>query len=581
MKYQAPYGVADPNSSYINGNPATGIQGSIPPALAFEEPMRELVALIIAAGFTPSDIDLAQVARAVRQGLNFVVATMIGGNPNSLQGTSVIPLDQYRGGLELRVLIPATNTGATAINIDSVGFVNIIRGNGAALSAGDLPAGMVAVLVFDGASFQIQNFQGFTSSTTNNNVFNVSLPYIADSGTTNHIVATFSPAITGTIVAGGNGGEILVKLGHTVTGATDIMINGLGPFSVKRPDGTPLQNGDCPINQVLWMLFDGASYQVSNIQPASPFSDLIDAPITRTVHGGGAFYTDLAAAFEDLSKFKITNNGMVTLQLAAGQFFYSSMVFATHPNLERIIIKGATMLAPVGTTDAPYARNGSFNRIADNATNLAYLRTKFATELRFTGGVGLTLKGNLGGLDAILFTGDGTQGPFGWLGIGSGGSGLFWIGLAPGAGITFLGGDFCTPNLPSQLGLTSGIAVHGFGAQGITANMGGSGVFPTNGPVISIGNSLDGIGAYNGGKLVFTGSVLCFGNGFSGAQADSNGYVKFMGNVWTECNFAYGIAAYLFSVVEHQGTTFFTFNNGFANVSPALQQVGNVNSMVF
>ncbi|MHC2399095.1 hypothetical protein ACVMGC_003639 [Bradyrhizobium barranii subsp. barranii] len=30
MKYNQPYGVSDPKAPYINGNPATGQQGSIP-----------------------------------------------------------------------------------------------------------------------------------------------------------------------------------------------------------------------------------------------------------------------------------------------------------------------------------------------------------------------------------------------------------------------------------------------------------------------------------------------------------------------------------------------------------------------
>ena len=38
MQYEAPYGISDPNAHYINGDPSQGIQGSIPPAAAFENP---------------------------------------------------------------------------------------------------------------------------------------------------------------------------------------------------------------------------------------------------------------------------------------------------------------------------------------------------------------------------------------------------------------------------------------------------------------------------------------------------------------------------------------------------------------
>ena len=70
MKYEAPYGVSDPNSSYINGNPATGTMGSIPPAASIENPQREIVNLITDAGGTPTDADLHQLARGVQSGLS-------------------------------------------------------------------------------------------------------------------------------------------------------------------------------------------------------------------------------------------------------------------------------------------------------------------------------------------------------------------------------------------------------------------------------------------------------------------------------------------------------------------------------
>lgn len=46
MLYNQPYGISDPNASYINGNPSTGTMGSIPPALSIEHPQREIVKVI-------------------------------------------------------------------------------------------------------------------------------------------------------------------------------------------------------------------------------------------------------------------------------------------------------------------------------------------------------------------------------------------------------------------------------------------------------------------------------------------------------------------------------------------------------
>lgn len=78
MKYQPPFdpafagpqnGIhnANADAAYVNGNPATGQAGSIPPAESWEHPMRELVHLISDAGLTPTHSDLQQVRKAVEE----------------------------------------------------------------------------------------------------------------------------------------------------------------------------------------------------------------------------------------------------------------------------------------------------------------------------------------------------------------------------------------------------------------------------------------------------------------------------------------------------------------------------------
>ena len=77
MKYQQPYGVSDPNASYLNGNPSTGTMGSIPPAASIEYDMREIIEVISRANsrsyvdFTgapcaaAADTDLQQLRKAI------------------------------------------------------------------------------------------------------------------------------------------------------------------------------------------------------------------------------------------------------------------------------------------------------------------------------------------------------------------------------------------------------------------------------------------------------------------------------------------------------------------------------------
>lgn len=163
MKYQAPFGspggANDESAPYINGNPTAGIKGSIPPAAAFENPMRELIALIKAGGMATSDTDLRQLLRSTRSQVpSFLDDT---GTANAIvcsfvtQGQTSAPLSGYTKGLTVRVKVKVANTGPATINIDAQGNVPIIRGDGGALTASELPANSIIELTHDGASFQL------------------------------------------------------------------------------------------------------------------------------------------------------------------------------------------------------------------------------------------------------------------------------------------------------------------------------------------------------------------------------------------------------------------------------------------
>jgi len=65
MRYVQPLGISDVNASYIDGNPALGIEGSVFPAAAAEHPMREIVHVIKEAGLEPSGQDLTQLFQAI------------------------------------------------------------------------------------------------------------------------------------------------------------------------------------------------------------------------------------------------------------------------------------------------------------------------------------------------------------------------------------------------------------------------------------------------------------------------------------------------------------------------------------
>lgn len=152
MKYQQPYGAAA-DAAYVNGNPAAGVQGSIPPAEAFEHPQRELAAFIAASGMTPSAADLTQIQKAARaQRLNFFSAA---GTANAL---TIAPSPAFASmvdlvGVPLRIMVGITSTGAATLNVNGLGAYPICRPTGAPTQAGDLLAGTLVEILSDGATF--------------------------------------------------------------------------------------------------------------------------------------------------------------------------------------------------------------------------------------------------------------------------------------------------------------------------------------------------------------------------------------------------------------------------------------------
>src|SRR5262245_28986026 len=191
MKYVQPYGIADPDAPYINGDPSIGRQGSIPPAAAFEHPMREIMGVINKNLLAASSSDLLQMVKANRsQRVNYAEDT---GTVNTLSVAFDPPMASYTVGLPIRVRVKSANTGACTIDAGA-GRVNIRRPNGSSLVLGDLSAGGIVDLVYDGTLFQMINFLGAggggggtgTGTGTGgggdviNNYYNVNIPYTND-----------------------------------------------------------------------------------------------------------------------------------------------------------------------------------------------------------------------------------------------------------------------------------------------------------------------------------------------------------------------------------------------------------------
>ena len=191
---------------------------------------------------------------------NYVADT---GTANHLIATFAPPApipSAYVAGMNFRIKASANNSGATDINVNGLGVVAIKRAGGAALTTGDVLSGQILDLTYDGVNFQMANYLGVSAGTTTNNFTSVNIPYVLDTGTSNAIIASYSPAITSAQQVAGL--FISVKLANAITGACTINVNGLGVKPVVLGDTTNPPASVFVPGEVLMLVYDGFEYQI-------------------------------------------------------------------------------------------------------------------------------------------------------------------------------------------------------------------------------------------------------------------------------------------------------------------------------
>lgn len=295
--------------------------------------------------------------------------------------------------------------------------------------------------------------------------------------------------------------------------------------------------------QPLW--FNGTIWQQALV---------ILTPIIKTVHGVGADFADLNAAFTWLSNYRIAQTGSVTFQLAGGVGASASIyngsgntVVFDHPDSGRVIIRGATMTGAFPTYSA-WSITGSSSgaRATDNVTNLAMLRTRYATELKFAAGAYMDLRGSPTFQD-LLLTGDGT---------------------------TVIDGMYCRFGAASLVR----VSAHGFGRRGITVaagyigaeNVSGSGcaisgisaeingaIGMVSGELLGMSNTTNGILALSGSDIrqVDGATMSALGNGGSGVDAEETSAIITQSGSRSNTNGGSGWVALDNSYVEAGSTT--------------------------
>lgn len=145
---------------WTDGVPSTGAQGSYPGHAIVTDAEAEILAAIDASGQMRNGADLAQLIQAVARG---VYLGQFSGTANAL--AAVIPNNvvfrTLQPGTRFSGLVATTNTGGVTVQITGIGSAAgnvqaaLLRRDGAALQAGDLPVGAAFDFRFDGAAFRL------------------------------------------------------------------------------------------------------------------------------------------------------------------------------------------------------------------------------------------------------------------------------------------------------------------------------------------------------------------------------------------------------------------------------------------
>jgi hypothetical protein len=172
----------------------------------------------------------------------------------------------------------------------------------------------------------------------------------------------------------------------------------------------------------------------------------IASHITKTVHGAGADFPDLHAALRWASEYTILSTGFLTLSIPAGQYFYTESVEISHPQAQRIEIVGQALK---GASPRYFELGVSgYHSSTDGTAHINLLRSRYSTELAFTGGVnGFEIRAAGCTLRYLLVSGSQTIAAGSVNGVG---------GPSQGCGIRALANIYL-----------DGIAIWGFGSVGI------------------------------------------------------------------------------------------------------------------
>ena len=166
------------------------------------------------------DNNFSNVNAAINNAITYSNYALDTGSANNYVITITGQTTTYAAGIAFQFKATNTNTGASTLNVNAQGTQSIVRTDGSALSAGDILAGGIVSVMYDGTNFQLLNDAGGKAETFSN----VTITGTATINVAN--VTTFSPAITNAQLANSNVtiGNTAVSLGGSINTVNNLTL---------------------------------------------------------------------------------------------------------------------------------------------------------------------------------------------------------------------------------------------------------------------------------------------------------------------------------------------------------------------
>lgn len=226
----------------------------------------------------------------------------------------------YVEGMEVRFKAGTANTSAATLNVNGLGAVAIKKLHDQDLATGDIEAGQIVIVVYDGTVWQMMSEVAQTSAPANV-VLNDGSPIYAATATGNDTyVVTLSPALG----AYTNGFVLNMKVDVANTGPATVNVNGLGAVAITKLFNQPLVTGDILANQIVSLVYNstGPTFQMQSQGAATPITQTgaeiygldasgTDAYAITLVPALAAYVTGMTVVF----KAGTANTGAATLNV--------------------------------------------------------------------------------------------------------------------------------------------------------------------------------------------------------------------------------------------------------------------------